>query len=244
VRCGVAASLVVAVGCRVHFDDVAVDAHLDAAATPAVIAYAQTAAAWNMNGMMATTITLPNPVVAHDAIIVAMSVATNAVTLDAITDTAGNTYAIVLGPVEDAGSRAYIALAMDVAPGPTAVTAFLSATPNSSLELFANEYANIARTAAFDDSSFGIGMTFGLDAMQSGLVTTRQAGELLYAYGLGPCVHAGSGLDLRTDYHGDVTEDLIVGAGPHQMTATATCPATGNHWQLLAASFVAAPESP
>jgi hypothetical protein len=220
-------------GCRFDFDAVPQDAAPDATEHPAPITFVQNLGAWGVVSTTTATLSFNNPVAAHDAIIVALYVK-GAPVLDALTDTLDNTYQVVLGPVTDGGQTLYIAVALDSPAGLDDIDVRMTAAPNAAVELFIHEYAGIAE---FDVATYGAGAMFGPDAMQSGTIATHHAGELLFGYGIGPCVHASTSFVLRTDVHGDVSEDIVVEPGTHQLTATSSCPASGDRWELLAAAF-------
>jgi hypothetical protein len=181
--------------------------------------------------------TFGSDVVAHDAVIVCISIYTTAVSLVGIVDTRHSTYQTVMGPLDGHGTRHYIAVALDIAPGPDAVTVNVSGNPSPYLGVHIHEYAGLATANAFDVGSFAIGTTNAVDGMASDPRTTTADRELIFGYGVASdTAYPGTGFSARSGFStGDVTEDRVVAVrGTYRATATMVA---GTQWEMLMATF-------
>jgi len=204
------------------------DASPDAALRP--ITFVQQATA--KPTAVTTTLDLPNPVGSHDAIIICLNfpVATGATITD-ITDTLGNSYAVVVGPVTRSSNVHYIAAAFNAHPGADTLSITLSAAPANDADLMADEYSGLALSDAFDVSANASGNG---TAMASGPATTTVAHELILGYAEAPSATAGTGFTEHSNQSGNIVEDFVAfTAGPYTATATTTA---GN-WTMILATF-------
>ncbi len=211
-----------------------VDAPLaDAAApdvAPVAIAFVQQNAS---SAGTATTLAVPYSaalVTAHDTLIVGVD--GNSAGTATVTDSLGNTFAPVVGPIENGGLRMTIFAAFDVAGGPDTVTVTLSSAPASFFEVYIHEYAGLV---AFDAEAAQVGTSTATDAMASGNADTHFGNELIFGYGVTGSSVAGTSFNTRSSFHSNITEDMIVTtAGTYQATATMTA---GSGWTMLMATF-------
>ncbi len=105
--------------------------------------------------------------------------------------------------------------------------------PVGEIELYVHEYANISAFGVAAGAS-GTGNT-AVDGMQSPLVTTTVANELIFGYGTTGQAKVGTGLTLRSGFRGNVTEDrLLPTPGSYRTTATMLYSAS---WTMIAATF-------
>jgi hypothetical protein len=169
-------------------------------------------------------------VLAHDAIIVCLTFPSGIVSLQAISDSLGNNYAQVVGPVVGNGYDHYIAIAANSAAGNDTVTVTLSGA-TAGWEVLALEYTGLALVAPFDSDSYELGVGA---AMSSGSVSTSSAHELLLGYGHSTDPTAGTGYTARDTGAESLVEDRVVFA-TGDYTATATTPP--GVWTLILATF-------
>src|SRR5580658_5598788 len=103
-------------------------------------------------------VALDSVVRSHDAIIVCIDVDDKSVGLTSPTDTLGNNYGLIFGPISASPRQYFVYLAQDIDGGAsTSVTAMLSNYTNSVFEVFALEYSGLASSNAFDTSSDDMG---------------------------------------------------------------------------------------
>ncbi|MGB9405461.1 MAG: IPT/TIG domain-containing protein [Candidatus Acidiferrales bacterium] len=143
-----------------------------------------------------------------------------------VTDSKGNTYTSVLGPTNWSGTsrRAQTFYAQNIIGGgaPITITATLSGTASSSLQLFQSEYVNANTGTPVDvvSSATGTGTT-----MSSGSVATNFANELLYgvAFEDNGVASAGTGFTAVSTLRGNLEElENAATAGAHSATAKNT----------------------
>jgi hypothetical protein len=179
-----------------------------------------------------TMLALATNVGAHDAIVVCLNYPTaSGATLSAISDTLGNTYSVVVGPIDAAGDIHYVAVAADSMAGGDTVTVTLSAAPVNGSDLLVMEYSGLALANAFDVSAQASGNG---TALSSGPATTTAAHELVLGYAEAPSASPGIGFTQRALLSGNLTEDKVVStAGTYDATATTTTGA----WVMVLATF-------
>jgi hypothetical protein len=152
-----------------------------------------------------------------------------------VTDSLGNTYVEVVGPVSalDAASDETIFATFGADGGNDVITVNINgSTLKSYIEVYAHEYSGVT---GFDVGTSQRGTNAGTDGIQSGFVNTSQNNELIFAYVDTGIANAGTGFTSRCTLEDDLSEELIVAdAGSYQATATMT---QGNIWLILMAAF-------
>ncbi len=170
------------------------------------------------------------PLAAHHAAIIGVD--SNSPGTATVTDSQGNTFTPVLGPITNGGLRMTIFAAFDVAGGADTLTVTLSAAPSSFFEVYLHEYAGIV---AYDTGAVAVGSSTATDAMASGPADTHAAKELVFGYGVTGSAVAGTGFTERSSFDSNITEDQIVTMqGTYDATATMTA---GSGWTMLMATF-------
>ena len=214
---------------RVDFQTRTIDAAIDARPLSVI---AEVQAGENDSMTTSNVLALADPVQAHDAIIACFTFSSGAASFQSISDSLGNAYTIVAGPVLSNGYLHYVAIAASSPAGSDAVTVTLSASQGSGgWELLALEYTGLAQAAPFDTMASDSGNG---SAMSSGTVTTSDAHELLLAYGHSTGLMAGSGYTSRDKTNVSMVEDQVVfTTGSYTATAT-TNPGI---WTLILATF-------
>jgi hypothetical protein len=129
-----------------------------------------------------------------------------------------------------------VVLAEDIAGGPDAVTVTLSGPFGALIEVYLHEYAGFAASNAFDVSTFNSGLaTAAIDGIQSGPLTTTSDNELLFGFTVTGSAEAGTGFTPRSRFHGNLTEDKLLGTrGTYEATATMV---GGKGWSMTATTF-------
>jgi hypothetical protein len=203
--------------------DAAADADVDATVP---IEFVQVTAGAGPAQSTTVQLVFPNPVTAHDTIIVAADYDSPG-TLT-VTDSLHNTYQSAIGPV-GATIPCSIVYALDVHGGNDTVILTLSQPPAAYFEIYVQEYSGIA---ALDGvaSQDGTG-----SAMTSGTANTSASNDLIFAFGVGGTIAPGSGFIARSTFNSNLTEDAIAGA-PGVYGATGTMVA-GSGWTLVMTAF-------
>jgi hypothetical protein len=215
------------------------DAASDSGPPPAITCVQFTAGGGTTTAMRG--VPFNNPVQAHDAVIVGIVVTTGSgpSTIDTITDSLGNAYQTVLGPVlpsldaGNSGTTLYLAFAGDIAGGSDSVTVKLSTA--AYLDVYIHEYSGLALSGAFDVGAGASGTSDVSNAMSSGPASTHASHELVFGFGASAMTSAGSGFTARSTFDTNITEDEVVtSSGSYQATATA-----GNltGWIMTMATF-------
>jgi hypothetical protein len=175
-----------------------------------------------------TTCSLPltKPVTAGNAMIVAVAVyATPTAT---VTDSLGDAYTFVVGPVDDPSYRSYVAAAYNTPPGANTVS--VAASSRTDIYIWASEYKGVT---AFDVQTSATGNS---TTVATPYLTTTSNNELLFGY-VGYFV--GGTVDPSFTFRSTgglaVIEDRLVStAGNYQLTGTQF--GTGN-WTMNLAAF-------
>lgn len=209
------------------------DAPPDAAAIPdaALPTIAAVQAIASSSVAATASLTFPDAIAHHDAIIVCATFPSGTVTPQGVSDSLGNTYALAVGPVVANGYDHYIAIAANSAAGDDTVTVTLSAAATGGWEVLALEYTGLALDTPFDTSAYDSGNG---TAMTSGSVSTSSPHELLLGYGHAGEPVAGPGYTSRDTGPASLVEDRVVFA-TGDYTATATT--SSGVWTLILATF-------
>ena len=179
-----------------------------------------------------TTLALTTAVAAHDAIVVCLNYpSASGASLVSISDTGGDTYAVVAGPIISGGDVHYVAVALDTTAATDTLTITLSAPTGGGSDLLVLEYAGLALANAFDVSANQSGTG---TAMTSGSATTTFAHELILGYAETSMATAGAGFTSRAIQTGNMVEDKVVNTiGSYTATATTT----SSTWTMIMAAF-------
>src|SRR5579872_6530235 len=155
--------------------------------------------------------------------------------ISSVTDSAGNTYALAVGPTRGTAMTQAIYYAKNIAGGSNTVTvAFNSAASNPDVRIL--EYNDVDTTAPLDGTAAAVGSS---NTANSGSATTSNANDLImgadtvYTGNLGP----GPAFTARiiTSPDSDLAEDRVVTAAG-SYNATAPLSASGN-WVMQMAAF-------
>jgi hypothetical protein len=201
-------------------------------ATKSVIQVVQDAAQGFESSTATISLAFPSNVTAGDTLIITGTASRPRSTIT-ISDSAGNTFVPVMGPVSDPAQdvTAYIWVATNAKGGPDTVTL----TPDGgadALEIHVSEWSGISQVSPADQTAFATGNG---SQISSGTVTTTQNGELIYGYTFpNQNASAGAGFTGLSLINGDLDEYQI------QSTAgsvAATFTQQPDNWLALVATF-------
>jgi hypothetical protein len=203
------------------------------------VAFVQVAASTPAGFVASVSATFETAQAAGNLVVVAIGWNDATATVAAVADTAGNGYALAVGPTRVSPDLTQaIYYAKDIAASgaaANAVTVTFVQTANVT-DLRVAEYSGLDRVAPFDTASAGSGN--GSGPASSGNVSTTATRSLLFGAGMTTDLYSapGSGFTTRVvTSDGDLVEDRIV-AGPGTWAASASLGAS-SRWILQAAAF-------
>ena len=216
--------------------DAKVDSSPDASAGP--ITFVQIATATNLGTLPSQSVTFAQPQQAGDLIVVAIGWTDAISSVATVTDTAGNTYRLAIGPTRlapDLSQSIYYASAIAAAGAGTNRTKVTFSPTASSIDMRAAEYSGLGN-ANLDVTSGASGVSA---AASSGNATIAAARELLF--GAGMCSQnysaPSAGFTQRiVTANGDIAEDRIANsAGTY--AAGGVLPNGSVEWVMQLATF-------
>jgi hypothetical protein len=171
-------------------------------------------------------------------IIVHVDYDNQAISVNTLTDSKGNTYTRINGPTNWNGAnyRAELWYAYNITGGAGAITvkAKLSGNPTSFSQIYISEYSGIATINPLDQSAVAIG---NAAAVSSGNKTTTYTNELVYGASIGAsgALTVGGGFTTRSAANQNIIEDKsVVAAGSYATQFTSA----GGNWVAQMATFV------
>ena len=203
----------------------------DADASPPPITFVQSMA----NGGVGPSVSVLLPGVgAHHALLVCVYISPNSASLVSFSDSLGSSLAVISGPFDGVNGRHYLLGTYDTQAGDHTVTVNRS-TATANMELYVNEYDQMATSNALEDTASMNGTATGTDGITSGILTASRAGELVFAFAESTGTAAGSGFETRSTFGDNIVEDALTAtSGPVTATATMT---SGFGWTIMAATF-------
>ena len=204
--------------------------------------FVQVAAAIQAAAVPSITATYPGAQAAGNFNVVVVGWRGQNALVQSVTDSAGNTYTLAIGPVTGTLLRQYIYFAANIKGGANTVTvtwtaAHMATTPDVRIL----EYAGVVAEGSLDQMAQASGASA---TSQCGPVTITSANELIFAAnttsGAPGAAAAGSGYSSRIiTSNKDIAEDLFASSvGSYNATAPLT--ASGN-WVMQMATFKAGP---
>jgi hypothetical protein len=159
----------------------------------------------------------------------------DAVSVVSVTDTKGNVY-IRASEVHSVAGNQFddIYYAKNISGGANSVTMNLSGS-SSFLESYIHEYSGLDIVSPLDAASGNTNT--GSGTIDSGPAATNFTNELIFGYGEGNTLTAGTGFTARLTYHNNLTEDKIVSAAG---SYSASAGNSGGVWLMQMATFRAA----
>jgi hypothetical protein len=196
------------------------------------IAFVQVAAATPQAAAQTVSITYPVAQTAGNLNIVVVGWNDTTSTVQSVVDSAGNAYALAIGPTTGTGLRQSIYYAPSIRAGGNSVTVTFNG-PAAFADVRILEYSGVSALDA------KIGASGNSGTASSGAATTTTARELIFGANTVATGNkaAGSGFTSRiiTDPDSDIAEDRTVSAtGSYSATATLTAPAA---WVMQMVTF-------
>jgi hypothetical protein len=203
---------------------------------PAPLAYVQIAVTTQTASESSVTTKLGKAVAAGDLIVVAIGWFDTTGVIDSVTDTAGNTYRLAIGPITlgaDLTQSLYYASGVAASPNDAVTVKF--ATNAAGPDLRVVEYSGADPASPLDQTVNGSGNG---TAATTGSVTTTSAREIVFAAGMSSQTLStpGSGFTLRVvTSQGNMVEDrFLTSAG--SVSGSATVSPSGE-WIMQVATF-------
>ncbi|HEV2278241.1 MAG TPA: hypothetical protein VGS02_08695, partial [Acidobacteriaceae bacterium] len=203
------------------------------------ITFAQVAAATPQSSVSTVTLAYPSAEAAGDLNIVVVGWNDTTATVQSVTDSAGNTYQLAVGPTSGTALRQSIYYASGIRSGSNTVTVtFSQAAVNPDVRIL--EYRGVSTLDATAAAS-GSGTT-----ASSGAATIHSNSELIFGANTVSTGNsgAGSGFTARiiTSPDSDLAEDkTVTTTGSYSATAPLT---SSGAWVMQMATFSAAPATP
>jgi hypothetical protein len=167
--------------------------------------------------------------------VVVISFGSTVTTVSSVTDTAGNTYSVAVGPIRGSSDTLYIFYAKNIASsaaGNEVTVTFNQVTNWVWVELL--EYAGLNTSNPFDAASSATGTS--ATATGGNLVTTNACDLLISATAQSDNVTSiGAGYNLRADTWGNFVQDRVV-SSTGTYTSTSTISNSGN-WETGFVAF-------
>jgi hypothetical protein len=141
-------------------------------------AYVQSTSIQQLSNVV--TLTLPSVSTSGNLIVLSFNHSDQSISVSSVTDSAGNSYTLAVGPTNWGTEKAYTYYAANIKGGSQiTITITLSAAPSLYGEFYVAEYSGVATTNPLDQTSVGTGTGTAFD---SGSKTTTQASELIYGF--------------------------------------------------------------
>jgi hypothetical protein len=208
---------------------------LNPPAAPVEIRFIQVAAATPQQGATTVPVAYVNPQIAGDTNIVVVGWNDTTASVQSVTDSVGNSYALAVGPTQTTGLTQAIYYAKNVIGGNNTVTVrFKSSATFADVRIL--EYSGLDPVSPLDVTAAAVGNSA---LSSSGSVTTTVANELLFAANV---VATGTTqstspfvVRIITSPDGDVAQDAIVSAtGSFNASASLSSPGP---WVMQLAAF-------
>ena len=155
--------------------------------------------------------------------------------ISSIVDSQGNAYVSAIGPFNFNGVayRDQLFYAKNIKGGANTVTVTLSGAPNTSFEVYVDEYAGADTVSPLDATSVA---SASANLADSGAATTRYSNELIVGYGENTnALSPGAGFAARSDFNGNLVEDRsVMTPGSYHATINTS---GGSTWSMMMATF-------
>jgi hypothetical protein len=205
------------------------------------IAFVQVAAATPKSPSSSVAVTFQVVQSAGDLNVVAVGWNDTSSSVNSVTDSKGNSYALAVGPTTGTGLRQSIYYAKNIAPGSNTVRVNFNQAVTF-VDVRAAEYRGLDTMAPLDVTAGASGNNSNSATISSGSANTRVANELIFGAGMtsGTITGAGTGFTSRiiTSADGDIAEDRVVSS-----TKSYSAMATNNQgfWVMQMATFKTKP---
>jgi hypothetical protein len=201
---------------------------------PPPVTYVQSAYSTPQGKVSKVTATFATPQTLGDLNVVAIGWNDSTATISSVTDSAGNTYILAVGPTVQTGlatQAIYYANNIAAASSSSVTVTFNVAANSPDLRIL--EYAGAAATNPIEVAA---GAT-GTSANSTVSLTTASAGDLIFAANLVQTITTGAGTGFKsrviTEPDGDIAEDMTAGAAGSYTAAAPVSPSGGWIMQAL-----------
>ena len=193
-------------------------------AAVASVTFVQVADATPQSAVESVVVTYPQAQTAGDLNLVVVGWNDTVATVQSVTDSLGNTYALAVGPIQGTGLTQSIYYAKNILSGSNSVTVkFSQAAASPDVRIL--EYQGLSTTAPLDVKAQASGTSGSDTVVSSGAATTTAASELIFGAGTtsGGFIEAGTSftVEVITAPDDDIAEGEMVSAtGSYAATAS------------------------
>ena len=187
------------------------------------IGFAQVASATPQSPVASVEVSYPHAQTAGDLNLVVVGWNDTSATVQSVTDSLGNTYALAIGPSKGTALTQSIYYGKNILAGSNTVTVtFSKAATFPDIRIL--EYKGLSTTAPLDVTAGASGTSGSNAAVSSGTATTTSANELIFGAGITNGAFSKAGASLTVEVitaDGDIAEDEVASAtGSYSATAT------------------------
>jgi hypothetical protein len=198
------------------------------------ISFVQAASATPQSPMSSVQVSYPNAQTAGDLNLVVVGWNDTSATVQSVTDSLGNTYALAIGPSQGTGLTQSIYFAKKILSGSNTVTVtFSQAAAFPDIRIL--EYKGLNTTVPLDVTAGASGTTGSNASVSSGAAATTSANELVFGAGITNGGFSTAGTSFTAELitaDGDIAEDKVVSA-TGRYSATANLGAFGSqNWVM------------
>ena len=200
--------------------------------TTVSISFVQVASATPQSPTASVKVSYPQGQTAGDLNLVAVGWNDTSATVQSVTDSLGNSYALAAGPVKGTALTQSIYYAKNILAGSNTVTVTFSQSAVFP-DVRILEYKGLNTTAPLDVTAGASGTSGNNAVVSSGAATTTSANELIFGAGMTNGAFGKAGTSFKAEVitaDGDIAEDEVVSA-TGSYSATASLGAYGSqHW--------------
>ena len=187
------------------------------------ISFAQVASATPQSQVISVKVSYPQAQKAGDLNLVVVGWNDTSATVQSVTDSLGNSYALAAGPVKGTALTQSIYYAKNILGGSNSVTVtFSQAAVFPDVRIL--EYKGLSTTAPLDVTAGASGTSGSNTLVSSGSATTTSASELIFGAGTTSGAFGKAGTSFKAEVitaDGDIAEDEVVSAtGSYSATAS------------------------
>jgi hypothetical protein len=187
------------------------------------IGFAQVASATPQSSVASVKVTYPQAQTAGDLNLVVVGWNDTSATVQSVTDSLGNSYALAAGPVKGTALTQSIYYAKNILAGRNSVKVTFSQVA-AFPDIRILEYKGLSTTAPLDVKAGASGTSGSNVVVSSGAATTTAASELIFGAGTTSGGFSKAGTSFKAEVitaNGDIAEDEVVSAtGSNRATAT------------------------
>jgi hypothetical protein len=198
------------------------------------IGFAQVASATPQSSVASVKVTYPQAQTAGDLNLVVVGWNDTSATVQSVTDSLGNSYALAAGPVKGTGLTQSIYYAKNILAGNDSVTVtFNQAAAYPDVRIV--EYKGLSTTAPLDVTAGASGTSGSNVVVSSGAATTASASELIFGAGTTSGGFSKAGASFKAEVitaNGDIAEDEVVSATGSNSATASLGPYGSRNWVM------------